>query len=666
MTGRPGAKGARPVVVLSDEDFGDFPPGPLPCDYSPLGEYHVPPLPGYRGRWREGSLHSSWRGTATWQVLPFAEGPAMVVSRERRHAHALLVTGDPLWGDADVEVGLRPLAAGAAGVCGRVLHNRRYVALWLWAGLELRVTERDHEAERVLASAPWPHGHDTFHRLRLAFHGRAVAASVDGGPQLHAETDVPCGAAGLVASSPAAYRAFRVTCGESDADGWRRRRRAWDAAEAEAGVALPAPRLWRTIDTPGFGAGRAVRWGDLDGDGQLEFVVAQNSTIGPGQNAAAITCLTACDLHGRVLWRWGRPNPALALLTYDVPLQIHDLDGDGRPEVVAATHFELTVRDGATGRVRAAAPLPTPGPRTDRLDERLFRRIPGDCLCFADLRGAGHPGDILVKDRYNNLWALDGRDLRPLWRWSGVTGHFPAVRDLDGDGRDEVFCGDSLLGPDGAVRWRRPLEDHADGVAMGPWGCPTAGPHPMRIIVAAGDAGIVWYDADGQVLARDNTGHTQGITLAPLRPGQGGLQQATTTFWREPGLVTLYDRECRRIGQHQPTYRASHLEPVNWAGDGSELLLLDADPEEGGLLDGWGRRPVRLPRDGHPTLCAEAVDLTGDPRDEIVVWDADRMWIYTQDRPAPPGRLYRPVRLPRHNTSNYRAQVSLPAWEPGL
>jgi rhamnogalacturonan endolyase len=264
--------------------------------------------------------------------------------------------------------------------------------------------------------------------------------------------------------------------------------------------------------------------------------------------------------------------------------------------------------------------------------------------------------------RYNNVWAYTA-ELAPLWHWSGDTGHFPCPADVDGDGRDEVLVGDSLLGPDGGLRWRRPLRDHADNALLGPYG---PGGRPVAI-VAAGDAGIVWYDLEGQVLARDNTGHTQGVTLARLRPELPDWQCVTTTFWREPGIVTLYDAAGRRLAQYQPNHLASHLQPVNWRGDGSELLLLSADPEEGGGIDGRGRRALVLPRDGHPTLCAEALDLTGDPRDEIVVWDRERLWIYTQDeRPAPggpDGRMYVPRRLPLWNTSNYRAQVSLPAWQ---
>jgi hypothetical protein len=56
------------------------------------------------------------------------------------------------------------------------------------------------------------------------------------------------------------------------------------------------------------------------------------------------------------------------------------------------------------------------------------------------------------------------------------------------------------------------------------------------------------------------------------------------------------------------------------------------------------------------------LNLTGDARDEIVLWDEQRVWIYTQDRPFTGPRIYAPVRNPDYNDSNYRTSVSLPGW----
>ena len=46
-----------------------------------------------------------------------------------------------------------------------------------------------------------------------------------------------------------------------------------------------------------------------------------------------------------------------------------------------------------------------------------------------------------------------------------------------------------------------------------------------------------------------------------------------------------------------------------------------------------------------------------------MLWDQERVWIYTQDRPFTGKRIYKPVRNPDYNESNYRTNVSLPGWE---
>ena len=120
------------------------------------------------------------------------------------------------------------------------------------------------------------------------------------------------------------------------------------------------------FDTPGFGAGRNVRFGDLDGDGQLDMLFAQNVAKVRGDAFDQISCLTAVTLDGKVLWQQGRPNPKNGLLTNDTPFQIHDLDGDGRAEVVLARDFQLQVLEGRRGRSCAA-----PGCRRCRRRSRI-------------------------------------------------------------------------------------------------------------------------------------------------------------------------------------------------------------------------------------------------------------------------------------------------------
>ena len=100
--------------------------------------------------------------------------------------------------------------------------------------------------------------------------------------------------------------------------------------------------------------------------------------------------------------------------------------------------------------------------------------------------------------------------------------------------------------------------------------------------------------------------------------------------------------------------------PVNWRGDGQEFVLLSGNVREGGMIDGQIRRVVMFPDDGHPDLTAAVANVTGDARDEVILWDQERVWIYTQDQPYRGERLYPSKRNPNCNESNYRTVVSLP------
>ncbi len=96
-------------------------------------------------------------------------------------------------------------------------------------------------------------------------------------------------------------------------------------------------------------------------------------------------------------------------------------------------------------------------------------------------------------------------------------------------------------------------------------------------------------------------------------------------------------------------------------GKTEEFYVLNANAADGGAWDGNGRKVVEFPDDGHPDMSYAVLDITGDCRDEIVVWNPNEMWIYTQDNnPLDNDNLYHPIRNPLYNYSNYQATVSIP------
>jgi len=111
-----------------------------------------------------------------------------------------------------------------------------------------------------------------------------------------------------------------------------------------------------------------------------------------------------------------------------------------------------------------------------------------------------------------------------------------------------------------------------------------------------------------------------------------------------------------------PASGVSRCVPVNWKGDGEEFFIISADSISGGMFDKQGLLSVNFPSDGHPVTCYMVHDLTGDARDEVLVWDNSDLWIYTQDDNPRMGNTYNPDRLPLYNHSMHQMNRSIPGW----
>lgn len=661
----PGQMQLRPAAQLSRvlfyDDYAQIPVGALPRDYTSMGEYQWQKEPGTSGAWHEATNTRGAGGARAIHSFAIVEEDGRRYLEQRsflERANAQIAAGDVRWRDYQFSTSIRLFSErNGAGLLFRYQTSRSHFA-FLLEGNCVRLIRRCDEDEIELAAAPCQPDFDRYRDVAVECEGPQLRCYLDGNLVLQASDGaLPEGRVGFVGTHMARYGPVTVRTTPAAHSVYVARLTGEQKALAAERERLPKPALWKRFSTPGFGAGKAFRFGDLDGDGRDEIVIAQNMHHVGYDGWSMISCLTALNVDGQILWQIGEPNPDHGMLYNDVCFQIHDIDGDGANEVVFTKDFKIQVVEGRTGRLKAWAPTPRPGPVGRMLQEDVTYRICGDALRFCDLAGRGAARDFIIKDRYHNAWAYSP-DLHPLWQFSGDTGHYPFNYDIDGDGRDEVMIGYTMLNAEGAVLWTHTFSDHVDGIAIGPFG-PA---EETGIALACGNEGVMLLDLNGRIVHRDIPGHAQCVNVAKLRNDIPGLQIATITYWTNPGIVVVYDWQGRRLHVSEPINVGSHLSPVNWAGDGIEQLLLNTDPQKGGLLDAFGRPVVLFPDDHHPDLCCEPVNLTGDARDEIVTWDRNEVWIYTQDRPAPPDRYYVPERVPHYNYSNYRAQVSLPRW----
>jgi rhamnogalacturonan endolyase len=672
------AQGEGTRLLLHD-DFSALSPGLFSSGViGAHAEYHYLPELAPKGRWAVTCFRSDGSQRA-WRVLRDEKGVSSLyqsyisTEEERQYTHPFVIAGDTLWRNYTVTVRFKPdPGPGQSGLAFRYRNDQCYYFFGVDGNRAVlkkvkynsgfRRADETILAQRITAL---PAGIEL--KASVEASGNRIRASLNparggtGGFTVEAEDAAFVkGKIGLLADVPTRYFEVTVQASAEAMEEYERARRIRADASAILRGSNPRMVLWKKLDTNGFGVGRNLRFGDLDGDGRIDVLIAQAVHHGPKDRNSETGCLTAMTFDGKMLWQNGSPDPWKDALTNDTAVQIHDIDGDGKNEVVYARDFEITLADGATGKTRYKIPTPET-PEGDAGEYNKFPRILGDCLYFCDLRGTGRPRDLVFKDRYRYLWTYNDR-LEPLWKARCRTGHYPFARDVDGDGRDELAAGYSLFDHDGAVMWSLDpvLEDHADGTAVVPLG-QRPGEIPV-LAVAASDEGMLFIDLKGNILKHHTLGHVQNPSIADFRADLPGLETVTMNFWGNQGIVHVFNAEGDVVHSFEPFQQGSLLLPVNWTGKPPEYFALSANPEEGGLFDGRGRKALDFPADGHPDRCLAALDLTGDCRDEIVVWDPSEIWVYTQSDNPINGRLYKPVRNPLWNESNYSARVSLPGW----
>src|SRR5262245_43127750 len=214
------------------------------------------------------------------------------------------------------------------------------------------------------------------------------------------------------------------------------------------------PQLVTSFDTRAAGTDARALLGDVTGDGRLDLVLMQPTFSADDRFIGRQTqALTAYDIGtGQLLWQIGTPDPRVTNNGTDIPAEIYDIDGDGDNDVLAVMENEFRIFDGLTGQFVRSFPLPHPEAH--------------DTIIFANFRGLPTAQDIILKDRYNQLWALDSFG-NLLWTHQGVTGHHPYPHDFTDDGRQELVGGYDFLTPDGAHLWTADMADHPDSIGVG-------------------------------------------------------------------------------------------------------------------------------------------------------------------------------------------------------
>lgn len=371
--------------------------------------------------------------------------------------------------------------------------------------------------------------------------------------------------------------------------------------------------LLAKIEATQAGTCCSMRIGDLNGDGRPDFVLVQPDNITDERFFAhSVSAATAYTADGELLWQIGNPIYDDVYCTADVPAQIYDIDRDGFNEFLCVYDGFFCIYDGRTGDLKRKYPLPAPDAH--------------DCFAIANLDGSGYPQNIIIKNRYHQLWALD-KNFNILWTYKGNVGHFPVVCDLDSDGRDEIIAGSVVLDADGNVLWEFDGTDFPKSVCVGDLDM------NGKYSVIVGGKKTEAYTSAGEIKwSLRNSSETERLLTGNIRTDIYGAELAG--FFKEPdgGDYTdgmfMVDYHGNTLFKEKRTEYAGYSRIAmvyNFDGNCSDYLLCAAKEENTlSLYDGYMNPVYTIDTNGKVLV----TDITDDGISQIIVYDGQNINIY--------------------------------------
>jgi rhamnogalacturonan endolyase len=428
------------------------------------------------------------------------------------------------------------------------------------------------------------------------------------------------------------------------------------SAENDAPPAGDAPsmKLWNQIDISKF-RGTFPCLGDLDGDGRVDFLLyRQGPQTTPGY-------LVAVRHDGEKLWEKGNASLHTHLVdgAWNEPALrgialIYDIDGDGKSEVITELWTDdkpmLYVLEGATGAVKQVRESPFD------LKVRGGRRSrchPVGRIAFLEGHEA-RPSLVLLFGASGHvpchIVALNP-NLKTIWHVTAdgkSVAHVPTVGEVDGDGRDEVLCGTLLLDSGGKTVWDRPYKNHADCTAI----CSNdheTGKSAFFSICNTGPAACLSVKGEKLWETKEaDVSHGQGIWVGNFMNESLGQEAIICRSGHRGEFLTVRANDGRQLGEfrHRRDLEGYPDFPcvVNWRSKRIQSLWIPIDRS---LVDGLGHVVADLgshedlvrnrlqwgTTKSHVATQAFAVDLCGDERDELVLYqpyNGQSVFIFTQ------------------------------------
>ncbi len=648
------------MKYLINEDFKRFSCDEFPYDkfHTALGEYHhfeygncfdyYDPIPLHK--WR--SMDGSWLIVEEDGIKYLEQNRGDNVDGAFKNVYATLVNKAQICAPYTLSFSIRILEFNNyAGVAFYYLTSRDYYFVALKPNKISILRRLDEDITELACSTLLIDDLKTYN-IKLTLNNNKVLAYLDNQVVLECDIDFRPGKVAFVAKSLSRYSNLQVLMDDQNyimhLNYLKEKQHKLDLKKRD----IPQLKLIRKINLSKFGSGRQLRV--VKDKNKVYFILMQNQKRYIRDSFARLSSMTCFDIEGKILWQIGEPNNTFdnSYISCDLPCQVADINGDGKLELIYARDFYIYIKDFYT--LKELYKFPTPIIDNDPLFKgEPFHRLNVDMIRVADFEGLGYKGNLVIKDRYQNVIAYS-KDFKELWRYHNKnTGHFPYVHDFNNDGKDEIFIGYDLVSSNGEILVDLPYNtDHTDEIIY----ASLKKGEPERLILASGNEGFNIFNIDGTLFKHNEIGHAQRISVAPFRGKEDELEVCVTSFWGCNGIISLYDSNSNLITRQEMEGNGSAITPINY--DGVHTLILTYPDKGGGILDYTLDTVLEFPPDGHPSVCVEACDIDNDTIDEILVWDNKWMYIYKTSRILKENVEY--VRYPDNAYSNYRGEYLIP------
>lgn len=647
------------MKVVINEDFKDFSLTEFPYDHNhtAVGEYQYVKYDGYYGNFYDPislhqyrSLDGSWLVTEALGTHYMEQNRGDNSSGAFKNVYSCLVHKTNLFSSFVLEYDIRIFELKHyCGMAFNYITSRNYYAVGM-LGEEVCIFRRNQENINILSS-----GKVEFDDL----HTYHFKVEISNDVKVYVDNKFICLAnisfiqntkVALVAKSACRYSNILVSMSDVDYIEHLNNKKKEENRLIDLQNSYPKLKCIKKINLSNFGSGRQLRIRNVDG--RVIFVIGQHQKRMIRDSFARLSCLTAFDLDGNVLWQIGEANNSVdnTLISCDLPFQIADINNDGKFEVIYSMDFEVRIIDLISGKL--IKKMPTPIIHSDPfVKNEPFYRLNVDQIRVADFEGLGYKGDFIIKDRYQNVWAYD-HNMKLLWRYHHKnTGHFPYIYDFDNDGKDEMLVGYDMIDDDGKMLWSLPMNsDHTDEIIY----ARLNKNEPKRFVLASGNEGLNIVNIDGTIYKHNEIGHAQRISVAKYNDSVDGMQICATAFWGSDGIVCMYDCHGNLLREIEMQSNGNVITPV--AYDGTSVLVLLNSSSDGGLANFNLDKVVKFPSDNHPTLACEVYDIDNDGIDEILCFDQKEMWIYKAETFK---KSQKYVKYTDDGFSNYRGEYLL-------